>query len=132
MWKYIIAWFPMIVIAIANGLFREKFLANRFNELQAHQISTVSMIVLFGVYVWFLFKFWSPISSNQTLIIGLIWLCLTVIFEFLFGHYVAGHSWERLLQDYNIIKGRVWVLVLIWITIAPYVIYLIQEVFKES
>lgn len=129
MWKYIIAWFPMIVIAIANGLFREKFLANRFNELQAHQTSTASMIVLFGLYVYFLFKFWSPISSNQTLIIGLIWLCLTVIFEFLFGYYVAGHSWERLLQDYNIMKGRVWVLVLIWITIAPYIIYRMRSIF---
>jgi len=26
MWKYILAWFPMIFIAIANGLFREKIL----------------------------------------------------------------------------------------------------------
>lgn len=126
MWKYVIAWFPMIVIAIVNGLFREKFLANHFNELRAHQLSTASMIVLFGIYVWIIFKIWAPISSSQAIIIGLIWLVLTVIFEFLFGHYIAGHSWDKLLRDYNILKGRVWVLILIWIAIAPYIIYQIQ------
>lgn len=127
MWKYVIAWFPMIIIAIGNGLFREKFLANRLSELQAHQLSTASMIVLFGIYVWILFKIWTPISASQAIIIGLIWLVLTVVFEFLFGHYVAGHSWDKLLHDYNILKGRVWLLVLIWITIAPYIIYQIQK-----
>lgn len=127
MWKYILAWFPMIIIAIVNGLFREKFLANRFNELQAHQISTMSMIILFGIYVWVLFKIWFPTSVNQVIIIGLIWLLLTIIFEFLFGHYVAGHSWDKLLNDYNILKGRVWIFALIWISIVPYIIYQIQE-----
>lgn len=127
MLKYILAWFPMILIAIANGLFREKFLTIRFNELQAHQISTASMIVLFGVYVWVLFKIWFPISSNQTVIIGLAWLVLTIIFEFLFGHYVAGHSWSKLLYDYNIFQGRVWILVLVWISIAPYIVYQLQR-----
>ena len=127
MWKYIIAWFPMIFIAIANGLFREKFLASRLNELQAHQMSTASMIILFGIYVWILFKIWSPMSANQAIFIGLIWLLLTVIFEFLFGHYVAGHSWDKLLNDYNILQGRVWILVLIWISISPYIIYQLQK-----
>ncbi|KAA3625424.1 MAG: hypothetical protein DWP94_00815 [Flavobacterium sp.] len=127
MWKYILAWFPMIFIAIANGLFREKFLVGRFSELHAHQLSTASMIVLFGVYVWILFRIWPPTNTNQTLYIGLLWLLFTVIFEFLFGHYIAGHSWSKLLHDYNIVVGRVWILVLIWISIAPYVIYRLQQ-----
>ena len=127
MWKYLLAWIPMIFIAIANGLFREKILTSRFNELQAHQISTLTMLVLFGIYVWILFKIWFPTSTNQAISIGLIWLILTIFFEFLFGHYVAGHSWNRLLHDYNILQGRVWVLVLIWISIAPYVIFQLQK-----
>lgn len=127
MWIYILAWFPMVFIAIVNGFFREKFLASRFNELLAHQMSTVSMIILFGMYVWIVFKIWPPISDNQTLFIGLIWLLLTIIFEFVFGHYVAGHSWDRLLHDYNILQGRIWVLALIWISIAPYVINQMQK-----
>ena len=127
MGKYIVAWFPMIIIAIANGLFREKFLAGRLNELQAHQASTASMILLFGIYVWVLLKIWEPETTNQALMIGVFWLLFTVIFEFLFGHYIVGHSWNKLLHDYNIVKGRVWILVLIWVAIAPYVIYKLQK-----
>jgi hypothetical protein len=53
--------------------------------------------------------------------IGLIWLGMTVVFEFGFGHFVMGHPWKKLFNDYNILEGRVWALVLIWITIAPLV-----------
>jgi apolipoprotein N-acyltransferase len=48
---------------------------------------------------------------------------MTVIFEFGFGHYVAGHSWSHLLADYNLLAGRVWFLFLIWIALLPYVIW---------
>ena len=44
-------------------------------------------------------------------------------FEFSFGHFVAGHSWSRLFQDYNLFAGRLWVLVLLWLTLAPYLFY---------
>jgi hypothetical protein len=127
MWKYFLAWFPMIIVAIANGLFREKVITTRFNELQAHQLSTLSMIMLFGIYVWVLFKFLRPENQYQAILIGALWLALTIIFEFFFGHYVAGHSWSKLLQDYNIFKGRVWVLALVWITFCPYLIFNLQR-----
>jgi len=38
---------------------------------------------------------------------------LTVAFEFLAGHYVFGTPWHQLVADYNIFRGRIWVLVLI-------------------
>lgn len=127
MLKYILAWFPMVIIAIVNGYFREKILVNYFNNLQAHQLSSVSMIILLAIYNWILFKIFFPASVNQAVFIGIIWLLFTVIFEFLFGHYLLGHSWSNLLNDYNIFKGRVWIFVLIWISIAPYIIYRTQE-----
>jgi apolipoprotein N-acyltransferase len=58
--------------------------------------------------------------------IGLIWLVLTVMFEFGFGHFVAGHSWQRLLQDYNIRAGRVWLAILLWVAFAPYLFFRIR------
>jgi hypothetical protein len=60
-------------------------------------------------------------------VIGLTWLALTVAFEFLFGHYVAGHSWRALLNDYDLLAGRLWVLVLAWLALAPYLFYRLQR-----
>lgn len=117
----------MIILAIANGLFREKVLTRGLKELQAHQMSTISMILLIGVYVWVLFRIWPPESSRQVLFMGLLWLVLTVSFEFLFGHYGLGHPWGKLLHDYNLLEGRVWILVLVWIAMVPYVIHQLQQ-----
>ncbi len=127
MWRYVSAWVPMVVIAVANGAVREAWYGKRLSEPRAHQISTASGLLLFGAYIWFIIRFWPPESSKDALGVGLIWLVLTVAFEFLFGHYVARHSWSRLLYDYNLLAGRVWVLVLIWIAIAPYVFLWLQR-----
>lgn len=127
MWKYLIAWFPMILIAIANGAVREEWYGKRIGELKAHQVSTISALVLFGIYIWIVTGIWPPESAEQALRIGLMWLGLTLAFEFLFGHYVAGHSWSRLFGDYNLLAGRLWLMVPIFLTIAPYIFFRFQQ-----
>ncbi len=127
MWKYVAAWFPMVVIAIVNGIARQSLYGPYMTELLAHQVSSVTATALFAVYMWVLFHLWPPASSLQALHIGLMWLAMTVAFEFLFGHYVAGHEWSRLLQDYNLLAGRLWVLLLAWTALGPYLIYRVQH-----
>ena len=123
MWRYVLAWFPMVAIAIANGALRESWYGQHLSELTAHQISTLTAVVLFGAYIWFVVQFWSPTSKAQAIAVGLLWLVMTIAFEFLFGHFVAGHTWERLLHDYNLLAGRVWPLVLVWVAVAPYLFF---------
>jgi hypothetical protein len=53
------------------------------------------------------------------MLIGAVWLALTLAFEFLAGHYLFGSSWERLLADYDLLRGRVWILVLLATLFAP-------------
>lgn len=121
--RYILAWIPMVVIAIINGTIRETTYGKYVSELRSHQISTITGVLLFGLYIGGLTQLWGFASITEALIVGLIWLGLTVVFEFGFGHYVAGNSWEKLLADYNIVAGRIWIIVLIWITIAPMLFY---------
>jgi hypothetical protein len=44
---------------------------------------------------------------------------LTLGFECLVGHFLFGNPWSRLLEDYNVLRGRIWVLVLVTIAVAP-------------
>jgi hypothetical protein len=113
----------MVLIAIVNGAIRETWYGKHLSELHAHQMSTASRVLLFGLYIWLILHRWKPASANQALAIGFLWLCLTIAFEFLFFHYVMGHPWSGLLHDYNIFAGRVWVVVPIWLTAALYVFY---------
>jgi hypothetical protein len=48
-----------------------------------------------------------------------LWLGLTLAFEFLVGHYAFGTSWNELLADYDILNGRLWLLVLVAALTAP-------------
>ncbi len=119
MWKYALAWFPMVPITVANGLLRQTWLAHHLAELPAHQVSTATAALLLGVYSAAVVRRWPPSGSRQALAVGALWALMTVAFEFGFGHYVAGHAWARLLHDYDLTAGRVWVLLLAWIAVAP-------------
>ena len=113
----------MLVIAIANGALRQVTFAKVMPELRAHQLSTVIGSVLMGLFIWAVVRLWPPASTRQALLIGLIWLALTVAFELVFGRFVMHSPWSKLLGDYNVFKGRVWAVFLIWLTLAPYVFF---------
>jgi hypothetical protein len=70
MWKYVLAWIPMVFLAIANGALREGWYGKHLSELQAHQVSTVTGVLLFGVYIGVLLRLWRPASAEQALTIG--------------------------------------------------------------
>ncbi|MCL6436704.1 MAG: hypothetical protein K6T90_21335 [Leptolyngbyaceae cyanobacterium HOT.MB2.61] len=125
--RYVLAWIPMIFIGIINGVLRETTYGKYFSESRAHQLSTVIGILLFSLYIGLLSYFWGFESLRQALIVGVIWFGLTVAFEFIFGHYVAGQPWSKLLGDYNIFAGRLWILMLIWLIIAPILFHRLLE-----
>lgn len=118
-------WFVLMVLAIFNGALREKVLARFVNELKAHQLSTVIGMTIITLAVY-LFSWVFVISSMpQAMGISVIWLAMTVGFEFGFGHWVMKKSWAVLLHDYNLRAGRVWMLFLIWLVLLPMLIVLI-------
>ena len=117
----------MVILAIMNGAVREKIYGPHMRELSAHQLSTVIGLIIFGLYIWTLTGIYRIGSSSQAFMIGGMWLIMTILFEFIFGHYIMRHSWIKLFHDYNLLKGRVWLLVLIWTAVGPYVFYRIRS-----
>lgn len=120
---YIAAWFGLMVLAILNGSIRNYLIEPKISELRAHQISCFTGILLFGGFTMIVNRLYPIQTSTQAWTIGILWLFMTIIFEFGFGHYIMKHPWSKLLADYNIIKGRLWLLVLIYTTISPYLFY---------
>lgn len=123
MGRYLLAWLAMIPLAIANGALRELGYAKRMGELRAHQCSTLTAIVVFGVYIALVVRTWPPASAAQALAVGLLWLALTVAFEFGFGHWGRGLPWHVLLRDYDLRAGRLWPLFLAWLALAPWLFH---------
>jgi hypothetical protein len=125
--RYMLGWFVLLIAAIINGALREGVYKEQLGELAAHQLSTVTGIALFGVIIWGMTRLWPIGSSRQAWTIGSLWVIMTICFEFLFGHFVMGHPWSKLLHDYNIFEGRIWILVLLWTLVAPYCFFRMQR-----
>jgi putative flippase GtrA len=70
-----------VAIAIFNAVVREKAYGKFMGELHAHQLSTFIGIVLLWIYIWILTGTCPIISSTQALIIGGMWLIMTILFE---------------------------------------------------
>ena len=57
--------------------------------------------------------------TRDALLVGVLWLVLTLAFEFLVGHYVFHKPWAELTEDYHVLRGRIWPLVLLVVLFAP-------------
>jgi len=125
--KYALAWIPMMFIGVANGAVRELVYAGFMSELAAHRVSSAIAILLFAGYAWLLGGIWPLESAGRAVQAGLTWLVLTVAFEFVFGRFVAGHSWAELLADYNVLAGRVWVFVPAALAVLPYLVFRLRS-----
>ena len=125
--RYFVVWFVLLVVAFVNGATRGVLLLERFGEHRANQLSCLTGITLFGVVIWFVSRRWPFRSGSEAIRVGLIWLAMTVAFEFLFFHYVGGAPWEKLLADYRIWEGRLWPLILLWVALAPWLFHRLRR-----
>ena len=109
----------MVVIAVANGAVREAGLKHWLGEPRARQLSTVLLVVFFAIYMAAIFRLWPLASAKQAVQVGALWLVLTLAFEVALGRFVSHLSWSQMLAEYNVFAGRLWILVPIWVAIAP-------------
>ena len=116
--KAIGIWLILVAVAILNGTIRQFLLAPNLSQRTTHQISSILLSILILFVVLALIPVLGTMSKGKLLGVGLLWLVLTVAFEFTLGRF-AGRSWEYLLADYNLFQGRLWILVLATTCMAP-------------
>lgn len=119
--RIVVAWSLVLVFAVLNGALREAVLVPLWGRSAALVASglLLSALVL-GVAV--VLARWMGLPSRPSLATfaaGLLWLALTLAFEFGFGRGVQGRSWSELLQAYTFEGGNLWPVVLLVVLAAP-------------
>ncbi len=114
-------WILLLITVLVKENFQTKFLQPRLkNELRSHQISSIMMVIFFLFIFYFFFRFTGAnYTENDLVNIGFMWMILTIVFQFLFGYLLMNYSFKRLLQDYNLTKGRLWIWVLLTLLLGP-------------
>jgi hypothetical protein len=116
-------WFGIVIVAILNGAFRDLALAPRLGDTPARALSCLTLAGAIMLATWISLPWIHPISTTDAWRIGVIWLAMTLAFEFLAGHYLFHAPWASLLADYNLFRGRLWIIVLIATVAAPALVF---------
>ena len=112
-------WLLILVFAIVNGGLRQALLIPQLGEGWG-RIASTAVLGGFIVAAAIVAMPWiGAKGASEGLQVGVVWTLLTLAFEFLAGHYLFGNSWEELLADYNLAKGRLWILVPLTTLMAP-------------
>src|SRR5579885_1515069 len=86
-------WCVLIGVEVVHGTLRTLLLAPHIGDLPARQIGvfTGSALNLLVAYVFV--RWMGARRSSDLLMVGLLWLILTLLFELSFGRLVVGVSW---------------------------------------
>jgi len=118
--KSIAAWLVILALAIANGALREAVLVPMLGKTGGLVLSGL-LLSLFVLVVAFAFVRLNPgVTALQGILIGILWLCLTLAFEFGFGRWVQHKPWAELFEAYTFKGGNIWPVVLVVSLLAPY------------
>jgi len=117
--KAAVVWLLILVCAVLNGLFREVVLVPRFGTPAALAFSAVLLCALILVVSLIFVRWLGSLDTWQSLRVGLLWLLLTLAFEFGFGRLAQHREWSELLGAYTFEDGNLWPLVLVVTFFAP-------------
>ncbi len=113
------AWLVLLVLMFANGTVRALLLQPRLGEDRARQVASLIGAALVMTFSYLYVRLSGRTASRELLAVGLVWVALTLVFEFGFGR-ASGRSWPELLADYDIARGRLWPLVLAATLLSPW------------
>jgi hypothetical protein len=112
-------WLVLLVAMVATGIAREAVLTPRVGAQASHVWGTLAAMLVAAALIGWWVRRERP-SPAAALGVGVLWVALTVVFEFGFFSGVRGRPWQELLADYNLFRGRLFGLLLLTVLAAPW------------
>lgn len=113
-------WLIIIVAEIVHGILRAIVLLPWVGEFRSNQIGVFTGSAIILAIAYLTIRWIGAAQPSELVMVGTIWLVLTVVFEVLFGRFVMDLSWERLLADYNMPAGGLMPLGLVVLLLSPW------------
>ena len=130
--RSLLAWLAILALAVGNGAVREAVLVPTLGKTIGLVLSGVSLSLFVALVAYVLVRWQHGLETSQGLLIGTLWLCLTLAFEFGFGRYVQHKSWAELVDAYTFQEGNIWPIVLLVTLLAPHMAALVHAKSSHS
>ncbi len=129
--KALAIWLLILVVAVANGVLRESVLTPMFGLTAGLMLSGVLLSVLILVISFFTLPWLGALHCLQLAGVGLLWLVLTLMFEFTLG-WGQGKSLSVMLEAYTFKDGNLWPIVLLVTVVSPCVAAWLRRLFRSE
>jgi hypothetical protein len=117
--RALLVWLVIIAAESVNGTLRTLYLAPVIGDFPARRVGVfVAIAVIFAITLAFS-RWMAARTRAQLLGIGVLWVVLTVIFEFALGRGVLHYEWSRLLSDYDLSQGGLMLFGLLALAFTP-------------
>lgn len=117
----VLIWMVIIVAEIFHGIVRAVVLVPMVGEFRSNQIGVFTGSIVILLIAGLSIRWIGATRHFDLIIVGSVWLLLTVAFEVLFGRLVMDLSWQRLLANYNVLAGGLMPLGLVVLLFAPWI-----------
>ena len=120
--KQVLAWAALPFAGVANGALRDFTYGKRMSETASHSLAVAPLAAVVRLWAGLLARRWPLRNRRSALCVGVVWLGLTLAFEFGLGK-ARGMSAEKMLADYDVRRGRLWPLALLVVAASPLLAY---------
>ena len=115
----IAVWLVIVALEVVHGIARTLWLAPMVGDFRARQIAVFTGSALILAVATLFIRWMKPVDIGGALVIGAVWLVLTLAFEVAFGRFVVRATWARILSDYDLARGGLLPIGLLIETLAP-------------
>lgn len=112
-------WLIIIAVETAHGVLRALLLVPIVGDFSARQLSVFTGSLLIFIVTLLLIKWIDAKSTVQLVMVGALWVILTILFEVMLGRLVLDLSWDRITEDYDITRGGLLGFGLMFILVSP-------------
>jgi hypothetical protein len=129
--KATIIWTIIAAFAIANGALRELVLAPAIGARIALLLSGILLCAIVFLVTWCCYRLIAGRRKLTYLLIGLQWVLMTLSFEFVSGHFVAGKPWPEIFRVFNLMQGDLFIVVLAVSLVSPLLVAKIRDASQQ-
>lgn len=120
-------WLLVMAVEFVHGTLRWIFLRPHVGDFRSGQIGVLTGSVLFLLIVYLCEPRMKLQSARDCFRVGLLWVGLTLLFEWSFGHYVMGRSWESIGTEYNLSRGGLMTIGLLVFAMTPWIAWQLRR-----
>lgn len=121
--RTLLLWLGLFALAFVNGALREVGIKRVIGEPTAHHLSALTAFLIFSAYGGAVWNKTRIVTTADALWVGGLWFMLTILTEtFVLNRWTSHLSWDQILQTYNLARGELWPLVLVWVGLLPVVL----------